>query len=183
LTPAEAPPPASRAGATAHVPTATGITPSILWALFGVGLLFALAIVRLGARGLTTVRAGLEPGAWVALLALTVLFVYTEGIRALQRRWGPHMLRRVASLRVERRLWVRLLAPLFALSLIAAPGRELARAWAGAFAIMGAVLLVRALPEPWRGIIDLAVALALTWGSVAIARAAARMFGGRRRGF
>jgi hypothetical protein len=163
------------------VPTQAAITPSILWALFGVALLFAVAIARLGARGLATVGAGLEPSAWLALLALTATFVYTEGIRALQRRWGPHMLRRTASLRTEPRLWVRLLAPLYALSLVAAPRRELARAWAGLFAITAAVLVVRALPEPWRGITDLAVALALTWGSVAIAVAAARTFAGPAR--
>ena len=176
MTPAEAPPPASRAGGRADAPTRTPITPSILWALLGVALLFAVAIARLGARGLATVQAGLEPVAWLALLALTVTFVYTEGIRALQRRWGPHMLRRTTLLRTEPRLWIHLLAPLYALSLIAAPRRQLARAWAGLLAITAAVLVVRALPEPWRGIIDLAVALALTWGSVAIALAACRTF-------
>jgi hypothetical protein len=169
LTPTAPRPPAAAAARPAF-------TPSVAWALFGVAAVFAVPIARLAARGIATVGAGLAPPEWFALAALTALFVYTEGVRALQRRWGPHMIRRTVALASERRVWVRLLAPLYALSLVAAPRRELARAWVGLCAIVAAVLLVRALPDPWRGIIDLAVAVALTWGSSAIAVACARIF-------
>jgi hypothetical protein len=146
----------------------------VVWALVGVGLVFVIAIVRLAGRGILTVRAGLTPTEWATLVVLTALFVFTEGVRALQKRWGPHMIRRTARLAAEPHRWVRLLAPLYALSLIRAPAPELARAWIGLFAIIGAVLLVRALPDPWRGIIDLAVSAALTWGTLAITVETAR---------
>jgi hypothetical protein len=155
--------------APGRAPVRIRLTPAVAWALAGVALIFAVSIARLGARGVATVGAGLGPFEWAALVALTVTFVYTEGVRALQKRWGPHMVRRTAQLAAEPRAWVRLLAPLHALSLIHAPPPELARAWTGLFAITAAILLVRALPEPWRGIIDLAVSIALTWGTVAIA--------------
>lgn len=172
MTPPDPPRPDRASSRDGGPSAAAGFTPAIAWALIGVGLLFGVAIARLGTRGIATVQTGLRPGEWAALVVLSAVFVHTEGVRALQRRWGPHMIRRTLALRTEPRLGARVFAPLYALSLSHAPARELARAWAGLFAITAAVLLVRALPEPWRGIIDLAVALALTWGSIAMTAAA-----------
>lgn len=147
-----------------------------VWAVAGVALIFIQAILSLGERGLQTVRAGLSTGEWIALVLLTVLFVWGEGIRALARRWVPFVMRRAASLRNETRLMPQLLAPLHAMALTHAPSRTLVRAWLGVAGIVAAVLIVRALPDPWRGLIDLAVAAALTCGLVAIAVQGARLF-------
>jgi hypothetical protein len=50
------------------------------------------------------------------------------------------------------------------------------KAWGGTAAIVAAVILVRNFPEPWRGITDLAVAAALTWGLGAIVAKAPEAF-------
>lgn len=141
-----------------------------LWAVLGVAGLFAWAIVRLGSYGVVTIRGGLDAAHWLALVGLTGVFVYGEGYRVLERRWVPHLYRRARVLRSEASTIVRLLAPLHGLSLIAAAPGRLLRAWLGTLAIIGAVLLVRSLPAPWRGIVDFVVAAALFWGFVAIAR-------------
>jgi hypothetical protein len=146
------------------------------WGVVGVALVFATAAYRLGERGLDTVRGGLAPAEWLALVLLTAVFVYGEGVRALQRRYVPHVIRRVTQLEREPRMWYRLLAPVHALSLIGADRGLLLRAWAGTFAIAAAVAVVRAFPEPWRGITDVAVAAALAWGTYALVRAALRAF-------
>jgi hypothetical protein len=151
-------------------------TPAMWWGVIGVGLLFASASFRLGARGLHTIGAGLSPGQWLLLVLLTIAFVYGEGIRALQRKYVPHVMTRIELLRGERRPWYRLLAPLHAMSLIGAPTRILLRAWAGVFAIVAAVVIVRSFPEPWRGITGFAVAAALAWGATALIRTALRSF-------
>ncbi|HSJ13834.1 MAG TPA: hypothetical protein VK939_05435 [Longimicrobiales bacterium] len=154
-----------------------------LWALTGVALLFVDAILQLGSRGMRVVRAGLSGPEWLVLVLLTGVFVYGEGVQALQRRWAPHVIRRIAALRAERRRALQVLAPLYALSLIGAPARTLVRAWAGIAAIVLAVLIVRALPNPWRGMIDIAVALALVWGLGAIlVQARAGLGSGREAG-
>ncbi|MDP2957733.1 MAG: hypothetical protein Q8N53_15005 [Longimicrobiales bacterium] len=146
------------------------------WALLGVALLFLFAAMRLRRRGLETVQAGLAPLEWVALALLTAVFVYAEGFRALQRRWVPRLIRRVCALREEGCMHHRVLAPLYGMSLIGAPPGSTVRAWGGTLAIVGAVMLVRAFPEPWRGITDLAVASALVWGLGAILVEARRAF-------
>ena len=139
-------------------------TAASVWALVGVVALFTEAIVNLGIRGIETVSAGLGAWEWAALLLLTAAFVYGEGVRALQRKWAPRVLARSAAVAGERSLALRLLAPLYAMMLVGAPRATLVRAWLGILAIVAAVLLVRSLPTPWRGIIDLAVAAALLWG-------------------
>jgi hypothetical protein len=135
-----------------------------VWAIAGVVALFVEAAWRLAVRGIITVRAGLEPVEWLILILLTAAFVWGEGVRALQRRWIPGVYRRIDALRDEPRLSYRVLAPLYAMSLIGASRSTLARAWLGVVLIVAAVFIVRALPEPWRGIIDIGVAAALTWG-------------------
>jgi hypothetical protein len=151
-------------------------TLTMWWGVAGVALLFASASYRLGARGVETLTGGISPGQWLVLVVLTAVFVYGEGIRALQRKYVPHVMRRVELLRPEGRGWYRVLAPLHALSLIGADRQLLLRAWAGTVAIAAAVVIVRGFPEPWRGITDFAVAAALAWGTGALVRSALRSF-------
>ena len=106
----------------------------------------------------------------MGLVLLTAAFVYGEGFRALDRRWVPRLVERALLLRDDPRVLVRLVAPLYGLSLVGAARDDLIRGWLLTTAILGAVLIVRALPDPWRGIVDFAVAAALAWGLVAILR-------------
>lgn len=108
-----------------------GGTVASAWALRGVSILFASAVYQLGARGIVTVRDGLGPWQWTALVLLTVTFVYGEGFRVLDRRWVPDMVERALRLRREGGVLLSLLAPLYGLSLIGAPRHRLLRAWAG----------------------------------------------------
>lgn len=148
---------------------------AVLWALAGVAALFGSAVFRLGGRGIETIVHGLAPLQWVALTVLTFVMVYGEGVVALQRRWVPKLIERARALRDER-FGLQLLAPLYGLSLVGAPAPRLIRAWLGTTAIVTAILIVRSLPDPWRGIIDFSVAAALGWGLVSIARRAPHAF-------
>lgn len=157
----------------------TAGTLTSLWALAGVGALFAFAVLRMGLRGLATVRAGLDPWEWTVLALTTAAFVYGEGVRALQRRWVPSLIERARLLGHASSLTSRGLAPVYALGLLGGTARSRLRAWLSSTLIVGAVLLVRALPDPWRGIIDVAVAAALAWGLLAIIRTARSALNGK----
>lgn len=137
------------------------------WAVGGVVLTFAEAIYRLGQRAVETLSAGLSPLAWAVFVVTSATFAYGEGYRALQLRFAPRVVERAFSIDVRRTRDV-LLAPLFALSLVSAPSRELARAYLAVVLIVTAALLVSAMPWPWRGIVDGAVAIALIWGAIAL---------------
>lgn len=153
----------------AYAPSSRRGRMAASWALLGVAALFAWAIYRLGGRGLEAIRGGLDPVEWSALVLLTVGFVYGEGIRALDRRWIPGLVRRARRLRSESRV-LQILGPLYGLSLVGTDRRALVRGWLGTFGIVVAVLVIRAFPTPWRGIVDFAVAGALAWGLIAILR-------------
>jgi hypothetical protein len=143
--------------------------PASYAAVVGVALLFAFAVFRLGRQGLEAIRSGLTPLEWGLLLILTGLFVWGEGVRALSRKWVPRVVDRAAAL-PRRSLLLRLLGPLHAMGLVGGTRRGMIRAWLGTAAVVVAVVAVRALPSPWRGIVDFAVAAALAWGIVALAR-------------
>jgi len=130
---------------------------------------------RLGVRGIAVIAAGLAPLEWFVLLVLSVLFVVGEGYFALARKWVPRTLARADALRSETRLLPRLLAPLHAMGLVAVPWRTAVRHWAGVAAIVAAVAVVRKFPDPWRGIVDFAVAAALAVGIVALLVRARRL--------
>jgi len=134
------------------------------WALVGVAALLGNAVVRLGGRGLDTVRDGLSTGEWAVLAAVCVLFVYVEGVRALQRKWVPFVVARIEALGRRSPLLHRVLAPLHVMALVGGPGRTMLRAWTGVAAVLVAILVLRQVPDPWRGIVDVGVAAALGWG-------------------
>ena len=142
-----------------------------VWCLTGVSALFAFAILRLGGRGLAAVAGGLTALEWGALLVFGGLFVYCEGVLALQRKWVPRLAQRAEALRDESSGLLHLMAPLYGMSLIGAVRGQVLRSWGMVAAICVAVWVVGVLPEPWRGIIDLSVAAALVWGLAAIVSA------------
>jgi hypothetical protein len=142
------------------------------WGVGGAAALLAWAAVRLGARGADAIRGGLEPAQWLVFVALAVVFLYGEGVLALDRRWAPKVLARARRVSLGDRRALQVLAPLHAMGLVGGPAATAMRSWAGVVAVVGAVLLVRALPDPWRGMIDVAVALALAWGAAALLRRA-----------
>lgn len=145
------------------------------WAIVVVLATFVEAIHRLGPRAIATITGGLTTWEWIAGAAIFVLFVWGEGYRALQRRFAPRVAARAfaAGAKAEGVVDV-LLAPLECLSLVRAERRGLLHAWGGVAAIVAAVLIVRAMPEPWRGIVDAGVSAALAWGAVALIVAGVR---------
>lgn len=143
------------------------------WALGGLSLTFLQAIARLGTRGVHTITNGLTAFEWAVLVLLTIAFVYGEGVRGIQQHFAPRVVQRLHELFVSRVRW-QLLGPFYLLSLVGVAPRTMLRAWLGVGAIVAAVLIIRALPEPWRGIIDFAVVAALSWGLIAILAAAGR---------
>ena len=138
------------------------------WGVAGVSVLFLSASWRLGLRGVEAILGGLDPFQWAVLVLLTGAFVWGEGHRVLARRYAPFAVERAGRLGPARPLLLRALAPLYAMALVGPERALVVRAWLGTIAIVAAVLIVRAFPDPWRGITDFAVAAALAWGMVGV---------------
>jgi len=135
------------------------------WSVLAIGLAFAEAIARLGGRAAAGIRGGLSPAEWIALAGSVLVFTWFEGYRSLHRRWVPAAVRRAFEVAAESSGVLGFLAaPLKALGLLGGTRRQLVRAWAGVGLITLAVFLVRALPMPWRAIVDAGVSSALLLG-------------------
>ncbi|HKP60227.1 MAG TPA: hypothetical protein VJV78_26060 [Polyangiales bacterium] len=160
-------------------PPAFGLVRVSPWAagvfgIFVVGVTFVEAIYRLGVRAHTTLHGELDARETWLLGASVALFAYAEGYRALHGRFVPHVVARAAQLSAapqSLRGW--LIAPLYVLCLVQAHRSSQRRAWLSVILIVLAVLIVRALPEPWRGIIDAGVAAALSIGLASLVFATA----------
>jgi hypothetical protein len=139
------------------------------WAIGGVAATLLEATARLGYTALRALGAGLTPLQWAAFITAAILLVYFEGHRALQRRFAPAVVTRGLQAGDALVGMATLLAPLYSISLVGDAPAQRGRTLGGIALIVVAVLLVRQLPQPWRGIVDGAVALALAWGLIALA--------------
>lgn len=110
---------------------------------------------------LTPTQLGVSLG-WVALNA------YAEGYRAFQLRFSPRVVVRAHHLARHPHPIHVALAPLYCMALIHATRRARIVAWSTVTMIVGFVLTLRLVPQPWRGIVDGGVVVALGWGILAI---------------
>lgn len=138
------------------------------WGVGGVLLLLGQAIWRLGERAFELFEHALTPLQTLVLGVWVVLSLYGEGYRAFQLRFSPRVVARALYLARHGSPWQALLAPAFCMSLFSSTRRGVIVAWSTVFMVIGLVLLVSQLPQPWRGIVDAGVALALLWGALAI---------------
>jgi hypothetical protein len=141
---------------------------ALVWGIGGVLWLLGRAIWRMvhvavelefGALGTVHLGFGVL---WMVFMA------YSEGYRAFQLRFSPRVVGRALWLAHARRPWLTLLAPLFCMGLVHATRQRLIVSWSIAVLIVLVIIGVRMLAQPWRGLIDVGVAVGLGWGVVAI---------------
>ena len=141
------------------------------WGFVGICLLLGQALSRLTPLALEPWQTGellwWQAGLYVAWVGINA---YAEGYRGFQRHFCPRVIGRVLQLAGNgspRPLHV-VLAPAYCMSLMAAPRRDLIRSWGLVIGLVIIVTMVRALSQPWRGIIDGGVVVGLGWGLIAL---------------
>jgi hypothetical protein len=152
---------------TSTRPTTRAALAIVWWSVLGVVALLVQAIVRLLPRALEPVLDGSLD--WIGALAYVAAIVglgYAEGYRGFQRSFSPRVVVRALAL-AQRRGPLVVIAPLMVMGLVHATRRRLIAAWALVLGIIGLILLVSLLAQPWRGAIDAGVVVGLSWGAVA----------------
>lgn len=141
----------------------------VLWGVFGVLALLGRALWRMTPIALEPITAGTLTAVQVGLYGLWVVFNgYGEGYRAFQKAFCPRVVARAHHLAAAPTWTQALLAPLYCLSLFHANRKGLTVAWVMVAVIFGLVQLLAATPQPWRGIVDGGVVVALAWGAIAL---------------
>lgn len=138
------------------------------WGIAGVILLLATAILRLTPRVLELQQVQLSAWHWLLLVGFALFMLYSEGWKGFHLNFAPRVVARAAGLRRDAAPWLALLAPLVCMGYLHATRRRQLVAFTLTTAIVLLVLLVRLLPQPWRGIIDAGVVLGLGFGTLSI---------------
>ena len=139
-----------------------------MWGVVGVLVLLAQALLRLTPLALEAIGSGLNPVQWIVLGAWVVINAHAEGYRGFHRRFSPRVVARARYLAAHPRPLRVALAPLFCMSLFGASGRGMMVARGILVGVVGLVILVRQLDQPWRGIVDAGVVVGLGLGALSI---------------
>ncbi len=140
------------------------------WGVLCVLALLANALYRLIPLALEPWSDGAMNGWQIALyLGWAVLNAYTEGYRGFHLRFSPRVVGRAYHLGRHPRPRDVVLALPFVMSLYHAQRRQKIVSYTFIIVLTAVILAVRALPQPWRGIIDGGVVVGLGLGALSIA--------------
>lgn len=139
------------------------------WGVAWVSLLLGQAIWRLTPLALEPwTEYVMTPSQQGLYLGWLILNAYLEGYRGFQLRFCPRVVSRAVHLgRNPTPLHVVLALP-FCMSLFHAQQRQLRASWVFLVALVILIAVVRALPQPYRGIVDGGVVIGLVWGLLVI---------------
>ena len=138
------------------------------WGILGVIGILLFAVYRLTPMVLDLRDYPLGLLHWGALVLFVLYMAYAEGYRGFHQAFAPRVVVRADFLRRNSRPLLSLLAPLFCMGYFHATRRRMITSFALTSAIVALVLLVRLMPQPWRGIVDAGVVVGLLLGTGSI---------------
>lgn len=139
-----------------------------LWGLFGFTLLIFNALYRLSPWAIEVISQGLSSFQWVVMVAWVVFMAVSEGYRGFQKNFSPRFASRALWLSQNPQPLSVLLAPLFCMGFFGATRKRKIVTWCLSLGIIGLIMGVRMLSQPWRGIIDAGVVVGLAWGLLSL---------------
>ncbi len=105
---------------------------------------------------------------WLALAVSILYMAYAEGYKGFHLGFAPRVVARATYLSANPRLLHVIFAPVFCMGYIHATKRRKLLSFGLTTMIICFVLIVRVLPQPWRGIVDAGVVTGLMLGIVSI---------------
>jgi hypothetical protein len=145
----------------------TRLAPAV-WGILGVLVLLGSAVYRLTPVALEALSLPLGWHHWAALAVVLFFMAYVEGYQAFQLGFSPRVAARARYLLSHNNRLHAVLAPLFCMSYFYARKRRQIVSLSVTAGIIILIVLVRMLPQPWRGIVDAGVVVGLAWGLVSL---------------
>lgn len=138
------------------------------WGLAGVILLLGSAVYRLTPLFISAFSYDWHWYHWISLALIVLFMAYAEGYRAFQQAFSPRVAARARYLRDNPNVLHAIFAPFFCMAYFHATKRRKTTSIAVTVGIIVLVILVRFLPQPWRGMIDGGVVVGLAWGLISL---------------
>jgi hypothetical protein len=145
------------------------VTAIAVWGTFGVLAILGQAIYRLTPLALAPFRADMLSHAQMAICAgWTLVSLYSEGYKGFQKAFSPRVVARAFHLGKNPRPLFVVLAPLYCLALFHATRKRLIFTYVFYTLLVGVIVVVHQLDQPWRGIIDAGVVAGLMYGAATV---------------
>ena len=139
-----------------------------VWGVGGVLLLIGYAVFRLTPPTLDAFSHQLLWYHW-ALMALNIAFAtYFKGYRGFHKGLSPRVAARAKYLSTHAKVLRVLLGPVYCMGYFYIIKKKQIATIVMTVGMVLLIVLVRLLSQPWRGIIDAGIALALGWGFISI---------------
>ena len=139
------------------------------WGTLGVVMLLFNAIKRLLPVALQPfAQNDLEPLHIAFYVLWSVFMAYVEGYKAFHLKFSPLVVRRAWTIGDKPTLAKCILAGPYSMGLFGATKKRLVVSWLMMLGVFLLVQLVRALPYPWRSIVDSGVVAGLSIGTLSI---------------
>ena len=153
-------------------------TIGAIWGFSGVVAFIGFAVYRLAPRAWEALQSPLTTLQWVVLVVFALFMLVAEGYRGFQKKFSPRTAARVRYLKDHPSPARVILAPLFCMGYFHATRKTKIVSICLTLGIVLLVVLVRFVPNPWRGIIDFGVVLGLSYGIASFAAFTAKAFSG-----
>jgi drug/metabolite transporter (DMT)-like permease len=135
-----------------------------IWGLGGVLLLLLSAIVRLSPRVLELRNHSMSSLHWLILVVFVAYMIYAEGYKGFHRNFSPRVALRAHYILQQGKVWMCFLAPFICMGYLHATRKRQTVSIVLTLGLIGLIILVSFVPQPWRGIVDAGVVLGLATG-------------------
>ncbi|MFC4994636.1 hypothetical protein [Rubritalea tangerina] len=139
-----------------------------LWGILGVTALIGTAIHRLYLKAEVALSGdyALTTTHWVVMIAFSLFMLVAEGYRGFQKKFSPRTAARTHFLYNNTTPKRLILAPFFCMGYFDANKKTRIISISLTLGIILLILLMRLIPQPWRGVLDVGVVLGLSYGLI-----------------
>jgi hypothetical protein len=114
------------------------------------------------------------PTEWIILALWAGFMAYSEGYRGFQKAFSPRVVARAIYIGQHPTILRVLFAPAICMGLVFATRKRLTVSWCLLIGVVGLVVAIQTLEQPWRGVIDAGVVVGLSWGVLSLVALAGR---------
>lgn len=140
----------------------------VIWGIGGVLMLLGMAVIKLTPPTIEAFDYSLSWYHWLVLVLNTAIVLYFKGYRALHLALAPRIAARAVFLSQNPTPLRVLLAPFFCIGYFQIIKKKKIATYGMTVGMVALILLVRSFPQPWRGVVDLAVTGGLTIGFLSV---------------
>lgn len=150
------------------------------WGVIGCMLLISSGVYRVVPHAIEPVwpEYSLRPFELVLYVGFIGFQAWAEGYRGFQKGVVPRILARAQWLTDHPERVHPIVAPLFVTGLFGMQRRALIVRYVFIVLIIGVIVAMKFVPQPWRGIVDGGVVIGLAWGVVAMGVGLVQLFRG-----